>query len=84
MENLEIKKGYFFEVVVSLTDDVNLYTKIYGVFDSREEAVAYYEEYKADNADRCDIHRTSVYEDDYIQVGERVFMQRDIEPIDEN
>ena len=46
--------------------------------------MAYYEEYKADNADRCDIHRTSVYEDDYIQVGERVFMQRDIEPIDEN
>ena len=44
----------------------------------------FYEKFRKDSIDRYDIHHTSVYDDNYIQVGDKIFMQQDIEPISED
>ena len=84
MENLEIKKGIFCEIELLPHSDINIYTKLFGMFGTYDEARDFARHYEDKVLDSYLVHHVSIYEDDYIQVGERVFMQRDVEPIDEN
>ena len=61
-----------------------MYTKLFGMFGTYEEARVFARDYEDKVSGSYLVHHVSIYEDDYIQVGDKIFMQRDIEPINED
>ena len=85
MKNLEIKKGHFIELEIGKPTCDDMAARLYGAFGSREEATACCEKLiKEAKVNGYEWIRKSIYEDSYIQVGDKIFMQRDIEPINED